>query len=238
MMIRIAIVEDDPAAARVLEDQLAQYAAENPVELTTSSYADGADFVNDYSGQFDVVFLDVQMPRMDGFMAARSIREVDPAVLLVFLTNAAQYAIHGYEVDAVDYIVKPLQYEAFVMKFDKVLRLLSTRQGKSLIVNRRSETLRIQTNRIYYIEIYNHQLIYHTADGDYTQTGSTSLQSLEEELGDSGFIRCHNCYLINLQYVDKLQDNKVLLCGQSLPISRMRKRSVSEALVAYYRGRV
>ena len=237
-MLHIAIVEDEPAAARLLSDQLERYAGEKTVELCSSCYEDGSVFCSEYTGQFDVIFLDVQMPHMDGFMTARAIRRIDPNVPILFLTNAAQYAIHGYEVDAVDYIVKPLQYEAFCMKFDKVLRLLAARQGKSLIVSRRGEMHKIQTSRICYIEIFDHQLIYHTIDGDFTQTGSTSLQSLEQDLAESGFARCHNCYLVNLQYVDKIQDDKILICGQKLPISRNRKKTFSEALLTYYRGRV
>lgn len=236
-MIQVAIVEDDPAAASLLREHLARYSAEKEAALVCTLYPDGAAFCEDHAGQFDVIFLDVQMPHMDGFMTAREIRRTDPAVLLLFLTNAAQYAINGYEVDALDYIVKPLQYETFRMKFDKVLRLLATHQGKSILISRRGETQKVRTDRICYIEIFNHQLIYHTIDGDFSQTGSTSLQSLEQELSDNGFVRCHNGYLVNLQYVDKTLDDKVLVCGQSLPISRGRKKAFCEALLAYYRGR-
>lgn len=236
-VIRIAIVEDDTAAARRLCDHLDHYAKEAHLDLQYTCYSDGQDFCSSYNGQMDVLFLDVQMPRLDGFAAARAVRRIDPSVPIVFLTNAAQYAIRGYEVDAVDYIVKPLQYEVFCMKFDKVLRLLATHQGKSILVSRRGETQKLLTTRIWYIEIFDHQLSYHTADGTFTQTGATSLGKLEEELADSGFARCHNCYLVNLQYVDKLEDTHVLVCGKELPVSRTRKKAFSQALMDYYRGR-
>lgn len=236
-MIRIAVVEDDIAAAQRLCGYLERYAAEENLELQSICYPDGQEFCNAYNGQMDVLFLDVQMPRLDGFAAARAVRRIDPCVPIVFLTNAAQYAIHGYEVDAVDYIVKPLQYEVFRMKFGKVLRLLATRQGKSILVSRRGEAQKILTNRIWYIEIFDHQLNYHTTDGVFTQTGATSLRKLEEELAGSGFARCHNCYLVNLQYVDKLEDARVLVCGRELPISRTRKKAFTQALMDYYRGK-
>ncbi len=236
-MIQISIVEDDHAAAERLCRYLLQYAKEAGLELKNDCFPDGQEFCAQYNGQADIIFLDVQMPRMDGFMTARAIRCIDASVPIVFLTNAAQYAIRGYEVDAVDYIIKPLQYEVFRMKFDKVLRLLASHQGKGLIINRRGEMQKIKTSRIYYIEIFNHQLCYHTVDGNFTQTGSTSLQSLEQELAEYGFARCHNCYLVNLQYVDRLEEDKVLVCEQQLPISRARKKSFAQALMAYYRGK-
>ena len=236
-MIRIAVVEDDAPAAQRLCSYLDRYAAENSLELQSTCFSDGQEFCSRYSGQMDILFLDVQMPRLDGFDTARAVRRIDPNVPIVFLTNAAQYAIRGYEVDAVDYIVKPLQYEVFCMKFQKILRLLAARQGKSILVNRRGEMQKLQTSRILYIEIFDHQLSYHTVDGSFTQTGSTSLRGLEETLADSGFARCHNCYLVNLQYVDKLEDDTVFLCGRQLPVSRTRKKAFAQALMAYYRGK-
>lgn len=237
-MIRIAIVEDDAAAADRLRGYLERYADQRDLDLESICYPDGQRFCDAYNGQMDVLFLDVQMPRLDGFATARAVRKIDASVPIVFLTNAAQYAIRGYEVDAVDYIVKPLQYESFCMKFDKVLRLLAARQGKSILVSRRGKAQKILTSRIWYVEIFDHQLNYHTIDGVFTQTGSTSLRRLAEELGDSGFARCHNCYLVNLQYVDKLEDDQVLICGQKLPVSRTRKKAFTQALMDYYRGKL
>lgn len=236
-MIRIAVVEDDFSAAQLLCNYLTRYADESRLELESFCFSDGQEFCRQYNGQMDIVFLDVQMPHLDGFETARAIRRIDPNVPVIFLTNAAQYAIRGYEVDAVDYIVKPLQYEVFCMKFQKILRLLAAHQGKSILVNRRGEMQKLQTTRILYIEIFDHQLNYHTVDGSFTQTGSTSLHQLEDTLADSGFARCHNCYLVNLQYVDKLEDDIVYISGQQLPVSRARKKAFAQALMAYYRGK-
>lgn len=233
-MYRVAVVEDEPANARLLQEYLARYGAEQGLALQISRFADGQAFCDAYRANFDLIFLDVRMPRLDGFAAARRIRQVDPSVVLVFLTNMAQYAIRGYEVDALDYLVKPLTYEALCFKFGKIRRALRARQTKSLLVTTRDRVQRIGASQILYIEIFNHSLCYHTLNGDYTQTGSTSLSDLEKELAGDFFARCHNCYLVNLRMVDTVEENTVWVHDVPLRMSRGRKKAFLAALAASY----
>lgn len=97
-MFRFAIVEDDDACAEQLQKYLAQYAGENALEIRTDRFYDGLNFAEDYKARWDLIFMDIEMPLLDGMSAARRIREKDDSVLLIFITNMAQYAIQGYEV--------------------------------------------------------------------------------------------------------------------------------------------
>lgn len=236
-MVRIAIVEDDRDSAERLEKCLVRYGREHSVSFQISHFAEGEAFCLQYKSDFDLIFMDVCMPKMDGFAIAQKIRSVDHTVVLLFLTNMAQYAIKGYEVDALDYMVKPLSYEVLCLKLDKSLRALARRQKKSLVIANRDKVQRIETARIHYIEIYNHQLNYYTEDGVYSRTGATSLKDLEQELIEEGFACCNRCYLVNLQYVDRMEDDYVWVCGQPLKVSRSKKKEFMQALIASYRGK-
>ena len=235
-MVRIAIVEDDLQAARQLQEQVEQFGAENKVETQITLFSDGAKLAGDYRPEWDLLFLDVDMPVMNGFETAKSIRETDPDVCLIFITNLAQYAIHGYDVGALDYLLKPVKYPALAMRLKRVLRLLRTRENEALILKTDGNMVRVPLSRIYYIEIFDHNLQYHTVEGVIT-TGGSTLSSLEKSLIPQGFVRCHNCYLVNIRYIDRVHGNTLRVAERALPVSRNRRRAVIDALLSYAEGK-
>lgn len=234
--MRIAIAEDDPKFAQQVQTYLQRFAEENQFSLTVQLYSDGAELVEDYRPIWDILLLDVDMPGMDGISAARCIREVDADVVIIFVTNLAQYAICGYEVNALDYVLKPVNYYDLSMKLKKALRFCHRDETKYLLLNQGGDIVRIPLHRLYYVEVYNHQLRYHTAEGDFLTTGSRSLTAVAKELSGEGFVRCHNGYLVNTRYVDKLEGNNVQMAGDLLPVSRKRRKDFLQALLDDAKG--
>ena len=133
-MLRVAIVEDDAGYANQLTEFLNRYGKENDEEIHLTIFRDGLDIVEDYQPVWDIILLDIEMPLLDGMSAAERIRALDPAVILIFITNMAQYAIKGYEVDAMDFVLKPVNYFAFNMKLHKACRVLGERSTASVLV--------------------------------------------------------------------------------------------------------
>nr|WP_272873475.1 LytTR family DNA-binding domain-containing protein [Pseudoflavonifractor phocaeensis] len=170
----IAIVEDEDAAAGVLEGYIQRYAAETGRE---------------YRSIYAVVFMDIQMPKKDGMAAAVELRRHDKNVSLIFITNLVQYALKGYEVDAVSFLVKPVSYYDFSLKFKKALDIYIMNEERSFTVNSSGGLCRISTDKLMYVEIMNHRLFYHLIDDVIERTGV--LSGVEQELSAFGFLRCN-----------------------------------------------
>lgn len=233
-MLRIAVVEDDPQCAAQLQEMISRYASENALEQETVMFRDGLEIANEYRPVWDLIFLDIEMPHLDGMRTAEMIREKDPAVVLIFVTNMARYAVKGYEVDAMDFLVKPVSYGPFSLKLRKAVNLAKSRESRFLLVNQDGQSLRIPTDRIQYVEVINHRLHVHTEDEDYTLRGS--LQDIEKQVEGLPFARCSVSFLVNLRNVTAVTKETVYMKGCELPIGRTRKKEFLERFFSYMGG--
>lgn len=231
IMIRVAVIEDEMSAFKTLNGYLNKIQQETDVAFHVINYPKAEDFLYQNLSLFDIVFMDIELPGMNGMEAARKLRQSGSAAILLFVTNMAQYAVKGYEVDAIDFIVKPITYFDFAMKMQKVLRRVKMLSSGSISVSTKVGMKRILISEIKYVEVSGHHLIYHAESGDTDVCGS--LGDLESQLGGAGFFRCNNCYLVNLAYVSELRSNEVVVGGEPLQISRPRRKEFLEALTAY-----
>jgi DNA-binding LytR/AlgR family response regulator len=233
-MLRVAIAEDDPSYAQQLNDYLERFGKEQQLEIATTVFTNGIDLVDHYKPCYDLILLDIEMPLMDGMTAAGRIRAVDPEVVLIFVTNMARYALKGYEVDAMDFILKPVQYASFALKLKKAVNLVRSREQHYLMVSENSISRKIPTSEILYIEVQNHQLEIHAKDTIYHLRGT--LSDMEEQLQGQPFSRCSISYLVNLRNVIYVERDTVYLEKGSLAISRTRKKPFLQDLAAYVGG--
>ena len=231
-MIRIALVEDDPAYAEQLLSYLKEYEKESKERISVQTFSDGEDIVTEYRADYDIILMDVEMKFMDGMSAAEEIRKIDTEVVIIFITNMAQYAIRGYAVDALDYVLKPVSYFAFSQRLNRAISRMKKRETKIIMVNMKGGMVRINVANIYYIESQGHTLILHTILGKYETTGK--MKEMEEKLSEMNFCRGNKGYLINLQHVERIQDGCALVKGENLTLSRARRKVFMEALTRYW----
>ena len=230
-MIRIAIVEDAAFDRQVLRDCLSEYGQETGTELQITEFTDGSAFLEQYPDGFDLVFMDIMMNGMDGLTTARKMRRWDEKVLLVFVTSMLQYAVQGYSVDAMDFIVKPVTYTGLKLCMDRVVRRLNETTPVRLRFTNREGTHSVDAAEICYIESLEHKIVVHTVQGEIQS--DMSLAAAEKMVKALPFFRCHVSYLVNLRYVDRVSGNDVWVNGDRLAISRYRRKDFLEAWSAW-----
>ncbi|NMM95031.1 LytR/AlgR family response regulator transcription factor [Bifidobacterium oedipodis] len=230
-MLHIAIVEDSPIDQEHLCRILESYANDIALQYQISMFANADMFLDRYRPVWDLIFMDIEMPGLDGMSAARQLRNMDEDVPLVFLTHVASLATDGYDVNALSYIIKPVSPEVFALKMRNVLNHINRRDKAYVTITGRSGTMRVTVDSISYVEVSKHSLIFHTSQGNAVAYGT--LKAVEEQLSPHGFLRCGQSFLVNPRHVSGIHGDEALVGGERLPISRARKREFMEALTAY-----
>lgn len=232
MRISVALVEDDTFAVKELESYLIRFGKQSGNSFCISHFMDGKTFLQNYQPRYEIIFMDIKMPGIDGMSAAEQLRKTDSETMLIFVTSMVQYAVQSYDVDAFDFIAKPLNYAAFEMKMKRVFRALKLKYGSQIMLNLGGGTTRkIPSSSIYYIEVMNHDLTYHTDQGTFTVRGK--LSSVMQQLPPASFFRSKSSYLINLRYVTQVTTEEVCVAGDWLRVSRTKRKELITAVAAY-----
>lgn len=233
--MNIAVVDDNLNDRKMILDYLSQFFNESGVDYTTSTFEDGVSFLKDYSFSYDFIIFDIDMPQMSGIDTAKELRKKDSNVTIMFVTNMPQYALEGYSVEAVDYVLKPLSYPDFRLKMKKATRYILRNSVKKVTINTTEEGLiTVDSSDIYYVESKLHYIYYHTKKGIYKMRAK--LTEVEDILRPYHFARSGGSFLINLAYLEKIDGNEIVIAGETLPLSRRMKASLMSAFTKYIGG--
>ena len=234
-MINIAIVEDEIEDRERLHSYIERYEKEKGnLKFDIKEFSNPSEFLKDYSCEYNLVFLDIKMPGMTGLELAKLIREKDAEVIIFFITSLAQYAIKGYEVNALDFVVKPIQYPEFVLKFSKAISRIDLSDEKTILISFNRSTMKIYLKDIEYIEAFGHSIIYHIDGNEYKSQGT--LKTAEKEINNDSFVRCNSGYLVNLKHIKKIDDEYCYVGNDKLIISRPKKKAFKDAFLNYLQG--
>lgn len=230
--IRVGVVEDDPASCQRVLDYLNQYRSETGAQFTISVFDDGEAIVEKYTPTYDILLLDIEMKHMDGMSAARRIRERDNSVVIIFITAAPQYAINGYEVQALSYLLKPVPYFAFRQELKRSIDMVRRHTDEAMLLEAGGKQIRLELPDVLYIESIRHTIIVHTLSGKLSVSGT--LKEFEERLTEQDFFRSNSCYLVNLRHVVGVDGQDCIMSNEErLRISRPRKKAFLTALTNY-----
>lgn len=231
-MYRILIVEDTPAESDILRAMLSRYGIEHGEQFAVDVMASAVEYDNKRPAA-DLIFMDIDMPGMNGMEAAEALRERDEETLLIFVTNLAQYAVHGYAVDALDFIVKPVSYDDFALRMDRAMRQLRKRTGATVTLPTSEGSRVVAVRDIVYVDILRHDLYYHVDGLAAPLRLRGSIKAAADELG-TDFVRISSSCLANMAHVRLIRQGSVVLStGEELFFSRGCRKEALETLNVY-----
>ena len=221
-------------ARETLKSYLGAFSQETGTVFSVSEFANAVHFLTNDRTDYEIVFLDIDMPHMDGMDAAQRLRERDSAVYNIFVTNMAQNSQKGYAVNALDFLVKPIPYRDFRQTMQRSLDGIRRTPKQAVRLKNGEGTLFLYPSQIYYVEIENHRIVYHTEKGPVRGYGT--MKRVVAELPFSCFVLCHASYYVNMQYVTEVKNLTVTVHDVPVPVSRPRKAALMKALNAYLGG--
>ena len=230
-MLNVAIVDDEKDVCAELSQMVARYASENGQPIAVARIEDPRQIIETAradANAYDIVLLDIEMPQMDGLECAHALRNLGVEAQIVFVTNMAQMAIRGYEVGALDFVVKPVSYPTFAFKFQRIVQAAQRRQKRIVLLETKDGLVRLDASEVFYVEVNNHRLIYHTAEGRIERWDT--IKNAAAQLEGHGFAFCNACYLVNLEKVRGLQGDYVRVGDDLLKMSRGKSRAFLDEL--------
>ncbi len=235
-MTSMLIVEDEEPAADALLALLRRY--EESRGMTFDVDVVGAAFeLLDASRTYDICLLDIQLPGINGLEAAELLRSQHRVTSIIFVTDLAQYAVRGYEVDALGFLVKPATFAGLSMNLDRAMREVAQGTNRTLTVPTEDGFRSVPLSEVTHIEVRNHDLVYHTVDGE-AMRARGSLTQVERELEEAPMVRVSRYCLANMALITGIAGDEVTLAGGSaLHITRGHKKEIELALARYLGGR-
>lgn len=231
--IRIAVVENELNVAQNDIVLFERYAKENSLSLETSIFQNGYEFL-DTEEEFDAVLMDIDMPGLNGMEVAEKLREKNKTIDIIFTTNLPQFAVDGYKVQALDFVIKPVTFPNLSFAMEKVVEKKRNIVNGSFFLRIGGFARRIHNEEVLYIEMVNHYIVLHETDMEPVRIRG-SLKMIDDLLNPEIFVKINSGIIINISKVSSFENGLVLMeDGSNLPLSRSHKKEFAVRLAEFY----
>lgn len=229
-MFLIGIVDENEQERASLKSCIEAYFAQSKEQCVIHEFSDGVAFIQSQE-KYHMIFLEAQIKEMDGIEAAKFFRMVNKEGEIVFVTHALGMAVRGYEVDAADFLIKPVTEHAAARVLDKLIKKIDLSMSRLLGLRTSKGIYTLAPNDILYIEVYDHDLIYHTVYGEYVVRGN--LGEVYKKLEKYYFIQCSRSYLVNMRHIRHIVKESVWVGDEEIRISKSRQKEMEQRFLAY-----
>lgn len=235
--MNIAICDDEKPQRDLLQKYVYEWAEKKNNKISIFLFENSEQFSFYWSEEkiIDLILLDIQMGKHNGVELAKQIRKTDENMQIVFITGITEYIAEGYEVDALHYLVKPIDKERLFRCLDKA-SLREKCVSNKILLETKHEIISIAVHDIWYLEAFGHQCTIYTKDDVLNVKESIGQMERNRELGEEAFVKCHRSYLVNLKHVSKIEKDSVIMDdGRNIPISRNSYKKVVKSFIDFYR---
>lgn len=229
-----AIVDDDLKILDQLEKYIKIFAASIKESIQTKKFKSGDEFLTENSKQYDAAFLDINMPGKSGMEIARMLRKKNNTISIIFVTELANYAIEGYKVEALDYILKPIQYFQIELVLRKLLRNIQNQENRTIVIQYKGMTVVLKTAELCYIEVLDHYVTYVTINKSFRL--KETLTQAEEKIKGLSFIRCNRYCVVNVKYITEISADSIVAAGKSFSVSRAKRKEIMKKVMEFHGG--
>ena len=233
-MIRIAICDDEKHMSDHIRAMASDFFRKKNREIQLRTFLSGEDLLN-YDGQIDILFLDIQMKGMDGLETARKLRADKFRGFLIFITVLKEMVFQSFEVQAYDYLVKPVDEKQFGKTMERLYTSMQNASEGNLLVQQGYERRIVPKDEIVFCEIIDRKIYLNLTSGEVVDYYER-IENLESKL-DSHFFRCHRSYLINLKHLKGYKNGTACMDnGKEVPVSRLRSKEFSSVVLQYMKN--
>ncbi len=233
-MIRIAICDDEKHMSDHIRSMVSDFFRKKNQEISLHMFSSGEELLS-YNGHINILFLDIQMKGMDGMETARKLRADQFQGFLVFITVLKEMVFQSFEVQAYDYLVKPVDKKQFEKTMERLYASMQNASEDSLLVQKGYEGRIVQKDEIVFCEIIDRKIYLNLASGEVVDYYER-IEKLETKL-DNRFYRCHRSYLINLKHLKGYKNGTAYMDnGKEIPVSRLRSKEFSGVVLQYMKN--
>ena len=233
MNYQIAICDDESIICNLLEGMVRRWAKKNNIHIKVHVFSASESFLFAYEDdkRFDILLLDIEMSGMNGVDLAQIIRGKNKSIQIVFITGYMDYIAQGYDVEALNYLLKPVNEEKLFEVLDKARERVSV-SDKIIYIESSGEMIQLPLHYILYTEVNRNYITIYTLEGKYIR--KQTLRDLEDEL-DERFFRAGRSFLVNLMHIKRTSKAEIeLKNGDIIPLSRGRYEAINQAIINYF----
>lgn len=230
--MKIVICEDNHIQSELLQKMVREWGVANKILLDIDTYHSAESFLFSMLEKepADIMLLDIQMDKMTGVDLAKKLRGDNNDVIIIFLTAIKEYVFEGYEVNALNYLLKPVDKQNLFTSLDKAKAKIEQEESNYLVLNK----TKVSQKNITYLEALSHYIHVYTIDG--LHKVKCSMSQMLGELDGKRFVQCHRSYIVGIRHVSSILKDEVLLeDGCRVPVSRAKYKDVNKAFIDFYK---